>query len=158
MKAKLTKQFVKYKGFTLIELIAVIILLGIMAVTVLPRFFTSTGFQEYTYQSEAIIKLRSIQLRAMQQTDDSQCHKVLIENKALGIPSGCGNSLADGGERETTSVIIETNHNVDFSFSSGSTFTFDNMGRPSCSPCILTVNGDSALQVVIESEGYIHAN
>jgi MSHA pilin protein MshC len=158
MKAKLTKQCAKFSGFTLIELIVVILLLSIMSVTVLPKFFTATSFQEYTYQSEVITKLRSIQVRAMQQTANSRCHKVLVTTHALGIPKNCDESLAEGCQSDTTSVIIESNHSVVFNLSTGSSFTFDNMGRPSCSPCDLNITGDSALTVTIESEGYIHAN
>lgn len=142
----------------MIELVVVIIILAIMAVTVLPKFFTSTGFQEFTYQSEAIAKLRAIQIRAMQQTNSVLCHKVVVTSSALGLPENCNDTAADGWESESTSVVVQGNHSVSFSFSSGSVFTFDGMGRPSCSPCVLTVNGDSSLTVVIESEGYIHAN
>ena len=67
-------------GFTLIELIVVIILISIMAVTVLPKFFTSNGFEEFTYRDELITKLRAIQLRSMQQTTDTVCHQIQIQS------------------------------------------------------------------------------
>lgn len=143
-------------GFTIIELIVVILILGIMAVSVVPKFFNSTGFQEYTYQTEVITKLRSIQLRAMQQTNSSECHTVLVTGNALGIPENC--NLASGNwQSETTSVVIQNDHDVTFDVSSGNiSFTFDGMGRPSCSPCLIAVLGDSTLTIKIESQGYIH--
>lgn len=153
-----------YNGFTMIELIVVIIMLAIMATTVVPKFFTSTGFQEYTYQAEVITKLRSIQLRAMQQTNNStECHTVLVTKSAMGIPEPCDSTLPDGwqGENEdtdesgTTNVKIEDNHDVTFA-PIGFSFTFDGMGRPSCTTCLITVIGDSTLIIKIESEGYIH--
>lgn len=154
----------KSYGFTMIELVVVILMLAILAVTVLPRFFNSTGFQEYTYQAEVITKLRSIQLRAMQQTDDSECHMVVVKNKALGLPKECNPTAADGwqgenedtGESGTTNVIIEDSHEV--TFGPEFNFTFDSMGRPSCITCLITVTGDSPLRIKIESEGYIHAD
>ena len=153
-------------GFTIIELVIVILILGIMAVSVVPKFFTSTGFQEYTYQAEIITKLRSIQLRAMQQTDSTDsniCHTVLVTEGALGVPKDCDLTLADGwqGEDElteepgTTNVKVEDGHEVTFAPIAFS-FSFDSMGRPSCSPCLITVVGDSTLTIKIESEGYIH--
>lgn len=152
----------KCNGFTMIELIVVIIMLAIMAATVMPKFFTSTGFQEYTYQAEVITKLRSIQLRAMQQTNSSECHTVLVTKDALGIPENCDLMLANGwqgenkttGESGTTNVKIEHDE-VTFSPINFS-FTFDDMGRPSCNNCVITVKGDSDLTIIIESEGYIH--
>lgn len=156
----------KFNGFTMIELIVVIIILGIMAVTVVPKFFNSTGFEEYTYQAEVITKLRSIQLRAMQQTDvdSDKCHMVVVKNKVLGIPENCDETVADGwqgenkktGESGTTNVKIEHDNvtfaPIDFSF------TFDSMGRPDCGICLITVIGDTSLEIIIESEGYIHEN
>jgi MSHA pilin protein MshC len=154
----------KCNGFTMIELIVVMIILSILATTVVPKFFTSTGFQEYTYQAEVITKLRSIQLRAMQQTMGSECHTILVTNSALGIPQDCDLTLADGWQGEnkktdesgTTNVKIETGHEVAFS-PIGLSFSFDSLGRPvGCSPCVITVLGDSTLTIKIESEGYIH--
>lgn len=146
-------------GFTLIELIVVLIIISIMAVTVLPKFFGSTGYQEYTYQAEVITKLRSIQIRAMQQTDptSTQCHTIVVTATALGVPEKCDLNLAEGWQGETTSVVIQPEHTVTFDFPSGN-FSFDGMGRPSCSSCSISVKGDSTLSVVIEPEGYIYGN
>jgi len=163
MKLSSLKLLSIHRGFTMIELIVVIIILAIMATTVITKFFTSTGFQEYTYQAEIITKLRSIQLRAMQQTDNSQCHTVLVIEGALGIPKNCDLTLADGWQGEdvlteesaTTNVKVEGGHEVTFAPIAFS-FSFDSMGRPSCSTCLITVAGDSTLTIKIESEGYIH--
>lgn len=158
-----TNKLTKCNGFTMIELIVVIIMLAIMAVTVVPKIFTSNGFEEYTYQAEVITKLRSIQLRAMQQTDNSKCHKVVVIEKALGIPKNCVSTAADGwlgengdtGESGTTNVKVDPSHQVTFA-PDKFVFTFDSMGRPSCNTCLITVSGDSSLTIIIESEGYIH--
>lgn len=162
MKSLIKKPMISGLGFTMIELVVVIIMLGIMATTVVPKFFTSTGFQEYTYQDEIITKLRSIQLRAMQQTnisDGTVCHTVVVTEKALGVREGCDLTNGWQGENEdtgesTTAVKVEhddvTLAPINFSF------TFDNMGRPDCNPCSITVSGDSTLTIKIESEGYIH--
>ena len=156
MKTANQNQMINELGFTMIELIVVILIIAIMSTTVIPKFFTSTGFQEYTYQAEVITKLRSIQLRAMQQTNSSECHTVLITESALGIPQNC-NLTSGSWQNETTSVIVESGHDVTFDVSSGNySLTFDSMGRPSCSPCLITVLGDSTLPIKIESEGYIH--
>ncbi|MDX2368855.1 MAG: prepilin-type N-terminal cleavage/methylation domain-containing protein [Colwellia sp.] len=169
MKILHKNKIISESGFTMIELIVVIIILAIMATTVIPKFFNSNGFEEYTYQAEVIAKLRTIQIRAMQQTDVTECHTVLVTETALGIPINCDLDLADGWQGEivnepsapnepgTTNVEIQTGHEVTFPTPSGNySFTFDSMGKPDCIECLITINGDTDLFVAIESEGYIH--
>jgi MSHA pilin protein MshC len=153
-----------YRGFTLVELIITIILIGILATTVAPKFFTSEGYQEYTYRADIINKLRAIQLRAMQQTDGSKCHQVLIDTKKLGLPDqACKTSssaFTSDWQASTTDVAIEGNHDVSLS-ASEDRILFDSLGKPDdacvASGCTITVIGSESLVIKIESEGYIHA-
>ncbi|WP_310650128.1 MULTISPECIES: prepilin-type N-terminal cleavage/methylation domain-containing protein [unclassified Colwellia] len=144
------------QGFTLIELIIVIIILGILSVTVAPKFFTAKGFSEYGYRTDVIAKLRLIQLKAMQQTqaDNSECHRVLLTTTKLGTPDVCASS-----EDNATKVQIADQDKVTFSSNiTNNSFLFDSMGRPSCTaPCQITITGEQTISVQIESEGYIHA-
>jgi MSHA pilin protein MshC len=159
------------QGFTLLELIIVIIILGILSVTVAPKFFTVKGFSAYGYRTDVIAKLRLIQIKAMQQTqatpeDTSQgnnnyCHRVLLTNKKLGTPDVCDDtpSFASTWQDSATKVKIADQDEVTLSSNiTGNSFIFDSMGRPSCvAPCIITINGEQTISVQIESEGYIHA-
>lgn len=158
-------------GFTLIELVVTLIMIGIMAATIVPRLLTSNGFEEYGYRTEIISTLRAVQLRAMQQTQSDECHKIKIssDNKMLGLLAKDGSSdncddttwydaakynlsIEDG----ITSVQIDNDHSVTIN---GSDFSFDQMGRPvNCSsPCDVIIQGETNLTVRVESEGYIHA-
>jgi MSHA pilin protein MshC len=156
---------IRNKGFTIIELILVIILMGILAVTVAPKMFNSEGFQEYAYQAEVITTLRNIQLKAMQQTDDGICHEVTITSKLLDITSICNNPTKAQTDQEkewryVPHVQIEDGHNVLFQVSGVTTnFSFDSLGRPvGCStPCQIILQGTDNVIVQIESEGFIHA-
>jgi MSHA pilin protein MshC len=145
-----------HQGFTLIELIIVIIILGILSVTVAPKFFTAKGFSEYGYRTDVIAKLRLIQIKAMQQTqaDNSDCHRVFLTTTKLGTPDACASS-----EDSATKVKIADQDNITFSSNIiGNSFSFDSMGRPSCAaPCKISINGEQTISVQIESEGYIHA-
>jgi MSHA pilin protein MshC len=145
-------------GFTLIELVIVIVILGILSATVAPKFFSSNGFSEYAYRTDIIAKLRLIQTRAMQQAND-KCHQVLITSTKLGkVTCDSPAEFVDQTEQRATLVEIDNNDNVTFSPSS-TVFRFDFMGRPqNCSnPCEIVITGKQALTVRIESEGYIHA-
>jgi MSHA pilin protein MshC len=151
-------------GFTLIELIIVIIILGILSTTVAPKFFTSSGFSEYVYRSDAIAKLRLIQIKAMQQTGNnaSDCHQVLVTNKKLGAPDDCDDSpsYTDAWDANllATGMEIDGNDNVSFTTDMvGNKFSFDSLGRPiSCGPCVISINGEQTVKIQIEKEGYIH--
>ena len=158
----------KQEGFTFIELIIVIIILTILSASVLPKFFTSQGFEEVAYRNEVIAKLRAIQLRAMQQTNN-QCSKIVVNTVRLGLMA-TDNSTADNCHPSnfqcqalasnntcTTSVFVESDHQV--ILAGENSFYFDSMGRPvDCnSPCLITITGEDSLIVAIEEEGYIHA-
>jgi MSHA pilin protein MshC len=153
----------KLNGFTTIELIVTLIIMAILATTIVPKFFTKNGFEEFTYRNEVITKIRGIQLRAMQQTNSTECHVVLVNQLKLGIPDDCDVTPSFGTDWKagTTGVIIESDNGVQFNVSGGNYFfSFDQMGRPiGCSdPCLIIIDGgESSLTVKIESEGYIHA-
>jgi len=160
----------KSNGFTLIELIVVIMILAIMAVTVVPKFLSSKGFEEYTYRDELITKLRAIQLRTMQQTNNSTCQSIQVSSSSIGLLATTPNAATCEASRsgESTTVTINNNHNVNFTISDGlSSFSFSSLGRPEATgcgntttPCEITVTvvGESSLAIKINREGYIYAS
>lgn len=161
------KLFCKYKnsGFTLIELIVVIVLIAIMAVTVLPKFLTSSGFEEYTYRDELITKLRAVQLRTMQQTNNGKCQLIKVEPSNIGLLATTPNAITcETSYLGDTSSVMITDNNINFVVSENlSDFSFSSLGKPlGCAvlnPCeiTITVNGESDPQVFINSQGYIYA-
>jgi MSHA pilin protein MshC len=152
-------------GFTTIELVVVIIIVGILAATILPKMQSTGGYEEIIYQDETVTKLRSIQLRAMQNTSGSLCdsysiNSVLVTDYKLGIPDDGCTSFADNTLNSTTIVKI-IDHEVEFEYAGGSTlFYFDLLGRPvNCvSPCEISIVGkEQTLIVAINDQGYIYA-
>jgi MSHA pilin protein MshC len=148
----MSRQFPHPKGFSLIELVVVMVLLGILAVTLLPRFFTSSGTAEYGYRDQALAVLRLIQLQAMQCTDSSSSlcppQQLQLASDRLGSSGDCRNDARHLCIAERDPVILSA------SFSS---LSFDSMGRPfGCTgACMMQVQGSTSLGVCIESEGYI---
>jgi MSHA pilin protein MshC len=121
---------IKARGFSLIELLMVLLILAIISITVLPKFFTSKGFAEYAYQDDVITKLRLIQTQAMQQTNNNAnyCHTVLITTKQIGIADNCIN-FALPMTNSTTRVSIDNMDEVNFSSNvTGNTLTLTAWG------------------------------
>lgn len=79
----------KQKGFTLIELIITMVILGILVVVAWPRFGGSSGYDEYAYQTRLIGVLRGMQMRAMNDTQPNRCFRVIFDNTndAFGPPT-----------------------------------------------------------------------
>jgi MSHA pilin protein MshC len=167
MNSAYLKHFTAKKatGFTLIELVVVIIIIAIMAVTVVPKFFSTEGFAEFTYRDEIITKLRAIQLRTMQQTSNNICHTIGVTATSIGLLATdlSTNACTTTYDGETTSVVLD--NDVVLTLSENITsFNFSQLGRPEgcsvVSPCTitLTVQGENELTIAINEEGYINAN
>lgn len=174
------------RGFSIIELVLVIVLMGILTVTVAPKLFNSNGFDEYTYQAEIVSVLRSAQLRAMQQTqsNNKNCHTVTVTDSQVGLSDSCNlvriiPGSSDPIEYEPTELHVPRVINggdVIFSTNSkngvNSSIIFDSLGKPvdtlgqpavcndasgQPSTCNITISGAETLTVIVESEGFIHA-
>jgi len=147
-------------GFTLIELIVVIIMIGILSVSVVPKIFTSSGYEEIGYQAETVAKLRAIQLRTMQDTSSTQCLIVYVTEKKLGIPDGtCTPSTFLSNEEQNNTIVKISEEQVSFDDQGGGySFSFDQMGRPDQARTIVINGSEQSLTISINVEGYISAN
>jgi len=154
------------KGFTLIELIVLILVLGIMAATVAPKFIDAQGTEEITVQNQLVSMLRNIQLRRMQQTVQVQCFDVRVtEYKISMLATEAGNGpncdTTDASSHTNTTLQLDSSGDVSFDVSGGDyTFSFDGLGRPTgacASSCVITIIGQSSRQVSINAQGFIES-
>jgi MSHA pilin protein MshC len=156
-------------GFTLVELVTVIILVGILSVVVAGKFFGRGGFDEYTYRDRLLAALRLVQLNAMNDRAGS-CHQLLIEASRFGAPDSdpCTASQSYSSDyfaatkQPNRSALLpsEIRHEVSLSSGLPVDIRFDGFGRPllSCrGGCQLRVVGEVTLGICIEVEGFIHA-
>ena len=168
----------KINGFTVIELVVVIILLSILAANAIPRFTGASLVEPYTYRTQLIAALRLTQQRAMQQTNTSFCHQIVLDNTVAryGIPDRTDCSVIafpNGWQPDLTGAEVESGQNITFSLinsagineSNPVTIQFDGLGRPldnssnTCQGgCRLQIIGDETIDIIIESEGYIHGS
>lgn len=140
------------RGFSLIELIIVVVLLGVISVTALPRWFASSDIKEITIQDQLISILRLDQTQAMQNTATtvtfqlSQATSQLLDaNSTLQIQlfdtkAGGGNALSDFRFNAMGQPLIDNG---------SGTFVQANNGLR------IEILGTADRKVCIESEGYI---
>ncbi|WP_064601771.1 prepilin-type N-terminal cleavage/methylation domain-containing protein [Photobacterium sp. J15] len=159
------------RGFTLIELIVVIILVGIISVTAASRFSGMSSISSPVYRDQLISSMRLTQMRAMQTRDN--CHRWLLGNtKARQVDisqATCNTSTFPGKATfwdDQTAIDVGNKLNARFTITADGApqtlpyaLDFDSFGRiQKCSDgCRVTVSGSDTLAICIESEGYIHA-
>ncbi|NTS75867.1 type II secretion system protein [Catenovulum sp. SM1970] len=164
----------RLRGFTFIELVVVILLISILAVTVIPRFLDTSGFDQVTFEQRLVALLRLQQLKAMQLTNNT-CHRVLITNERFGVPydaagKDCvGNTLPS--DYTSFSDFDKSHYGLSTFEVTGADVTFSNhdiyfnsLGCPApaaggaCgnTDVAITITGESTRQICIESQGYIH--
>jgi MSHA pilin protein MshC len=177
---KMNNSHKTQRGFSLLELIIMIVLLGILAVTIGSRFNGTRGFAEFAYQSKLVSSLRTMQTRGMQDTRRGFCFKLNFTTlpSAFGPPTtqyntsdssaSCANTVDYGlANSLSTSAteMLEQNITISSVLDATTAITaigFDNLGRPltsanNCSSgCRIELSGEQVVAVCVEAQGFIH--
>lgn len=167
---------IKSAGFTLVELIVVILLISVLGITVLPKLQGTSEYQLISQRDQLVSLLRTVQSRAMQNTQDDTftCHRVLFLSDTIGLSAqntaganlgGCANGVVDTSNNQTQDfLVIEGLSAYTATNRQGSTIStidFDSWGRAvtnvgNCTKpgCKITIETNYA--VCINNQGYIN--
>ncbi|WP_192889880.1 type II secretion system protein [Vibrio bathopelagicus] len=154
------------RGFTLVELIVVILLLAIISATAISRFGGRQSYELYALQEQASSIVRQVQLNRMQSNMDmsvsgAESLRLVAANNCIGSQSACNNTS------ETRSDVIASD---DYSFSSvpissySSPIEFNLLGNPentASSGVQITISSNKSSDkawVCINSQGFVYPN
>ena len=138
-------------GFTLVELVVIILLLGVLSVVVLPRFFKVSDYANRVAYEETASAVRYAQKLAVASGCDVQVsisgNSYALQQHATDCTSGAfatiGGHPVNSGSFDGVTLV-----------STPTSFVFDPMGRSSSGASISV--GSSVFSVVAET-GYVDA-
>ena len=81
----MSRTITSHEGFTLVELVVVIVILGIISVTMAPRFFIFSDYQKRAFRDELVSALRYAHKRAVA---SSQNVRVVIQSDGFSLDYG----------------------------------------------------------------------
>lgn len=147
-------------GFTLMELILVIVLLSILSLYAASRFMGKGSVSAFALQEQAISVIRQVQVNRMQSntsTTDTN-FQLQVSSSCIGSVAACSLS---GNAKDARSDLVEDS-TATFSLNGAtSPISFDLLGNPlsvvsgGVSILIRDVNGQSQCRVLINSQGYV---
>ena len=157
-------------GFTLIELISVILLIGILAVTALPKLSIVNNSSALIEASDRLTSLlRHSQLQSMQNTQTLACYKVILSASRFGQQSSNCTSVQlatqfspdylgfSEAEANSAKLSIQLNNTA---IASNTQITFNSLGVPQnacANGCQIKLELNSQSRIIyIEPQGYIH--
>ncbi len=134
------------RGFTLVELIVVILITGILAVSVAPRFFGTRSYEDRKAVDELLTALRHTQQMAMTRGGNIQ---LVLTTNGFTVQMSNGTQLRSPDGRIPYSRSFPTAVTINPT----ATITYDRLGRPDAG-YVISVGSQ---QVTVEQEtGYAH--
>ena len=145
------------RGFTLVELIMVMILAGILAVAAIPRFFDKSTFEAKGFYDETFAILRYAQKAAIAKRR-TVCVVFTSTTVTLTIASAAASTVCDKNVISPTGAspyVVTAKSSISFA-TVPTGFQFTSLGQASVGQTI-TVTGASGSIVIEQETGYVHS-
>ncbi len=138
-------------GFTLVELVMVLVIAGILSATALPKFSDNSVFQSRGFADQVLATLRYAQKTAIAQ-HQNVCVNLAVTTVTLTIDNAACSTNLNLPDRPTNSLTAPTDITLT---TTAATLTFDANGRPSTAATITIPEVSTAITVEAET-GYVH--
>lgn len=144
------------RGFTLVELIVVIVVLGILSITVLPRFADRTAFDQAGFTDQVRAAIQHARRTAIANRR-YVCVTTTSSSVSLQMDPRSPDGLAAPSCTVNVNIPGTSGNNISapsgVTLSLATSFRFDPLGRASASPSF-TIAGQT---IKVEQEtGYVH--
>lgn len=142
------------RGFTLAELVVVILILGILAVVAVPRLATTSDFEVQGTFDQVLSTVRYAQKAAVASRSTV---RVTFSANAVSVCYDSGGACGAAVTDPATGGALQSAGSSTVSLS-GTTFTYDGLGRPSTGPLTVSVAGGGFTRTfTVEAEtGHAH--
>lgn len=150
-------------GFTLVEMVGVLIIVGILAVAALPRFFDRQVFESRGFHDELLSALRYAQKTAIAQRR-SVCVSFVADSVTLTIAAVANSNVCNTNLRSpvgATPFVVTARGGVGFT-AAPTSFLFNSLGQPvnAAGVAIATQTiqvHEAGRSIIIETDtGYVH--
>jgi MSHA pilin protein MshC len=153
------------RGFTLIELIMVMVMLGVLAAVAAPKIFDVSAFNARGFHDQTMAYLRFAQKTAVAQRR-TVCVSFSSSSLTLSIAAAtgsydCASAATLTGPQGESPVLLSAKSSVSYGTVPAAAFSFDALGQPisstglAVSP-VFKVNGVGDSIMVEASTGYVH--
>ncbi|EJA7355845.1 type II secretion system protein [Vibrio parahaemolyticus] len=144
-------------GFTLIELIMVIVILSILSLYASSRFIR-TGISAVAIQDQVISVVRQVQVNRMQSNVASPDNnfRLQVSSSCVGSVAAC--ALTGSAQDARSDVVIDNSAKFSVISGAANTINFNLLGNPVSGAVYILIEdkrGRSRCQVEINTQGYV---